>query len=654
MKRTMNNSDINAALALFQSLYRSHKGDIFTIIERFILAGVKSKHLSTVTVSSVSALLKEQFNIDIPNSVIQNCINRQDVFQYKKGEYLVINTQEEEINALLEELNEIDTQNENIILGLYEEIERRHLKKLTVEDKDQIREVFFDFVKDRDKESDFKYFIDINQYIVKREQDDSFQKALDAIKEGMIIYHGIRYSETSNAKTWNDNIIFFLDMEYLFNAFGMNGSFYEECFYDFYNLVKEINEGSPLHNGIPRIQLKFFPKTKENIDRYFAIAGRIKKGEENLFRDKDAMINILNNSADEVGVLQYKVRFFKKLDSLGITEYLKDINLEKNKKYIFDTEKLAERINKEFSEEDKNDIDEYLLFADYINILREGRKFSTLDKCGFIFLSESKLSTRFSKFLRENDIDSPSYLICKMSLFTEDMWFKLRKGIVNQDSITTLKVISKAKSIVSGLLSESVSKNYKKIVEDEKDPEEKKVLYAELRNRRHTPENVTHESIDEDVSFIRDEDFIANYKENQSILKNKANKADDVERQLGESRHENQLLQEQNKELLAQLSKRNYENLCYKRKKAKRRFIFGCIIYSNAKVLLWCFVLLLLGMSIILETNSLKSPFGITSGLLSILTFFIQIFCDIDIKAKRFMNRRYRKYINRALHSNSN
>ena len=199
------------------------------------------------------------------------------------------------------------------------------------------------------------------------------------------------------------------------------------------------------------------------------------------------------------------------------------------------------------------------------------------------------------------------------------------------------------------MLSESVSKNYKKIVEDEKDPEDKKVLYAELRNRRHTPENVTHESIDEDVSFILDEDFIANYRENQSLLKTKANQVDVIERQLGESRQENHLLQEKNKELLGQLSKRNYEVLCSKRKIAKRRFLFGRILYGNAKVLLWCFVLLLLVTSIIIETNSLKSPLGILSGLLSIITFFYQIFCDVEIKAKRFMNRRYRKYIDSAL-----
>lgn len=642
-----NNSDFNAALALFQSLYRAHKGDVFTVIERFILAGVRSQHLSTVTVASVSELLKEQYHIDIPNSIIQHCINNQDVFHYKKGEYLVISKSEEEIEALLKELENIDEHNETIVSGLYEEIEHRHLITLTNSDKEKIREVFFDFVKDRDKEPNYKFFIDINQYIVKHEKNIRFQEALDAIKEGMIIYHGIRYSESSNATTWTDDTVFFLDMEYLFNACGMNGTFFEECFYDFYNLVKEINDGSPAHNGIPRIQLKYFTKTKENIDRFFNVASRIKNGEESLYKDNEAMKNILNNSSDEIGVLKNKAQFFKKLNDLGITEYTKEIDLEKNKDFIFDSSSLTAKIDAEFLVEEKEDIAEYLLFADYINILRRGKKSPKLEKCGYIFLSESNLSTRFSKFLRDNDSDARTFVICRMSRFTEDMWFKLRKGIVNQHSIATLKVISKAKSIVSGLLSDSVTSNYKKIVEDSKDPEEKKILYAELRGKRHTPENVTAESIDADVTFILDKSFIDNYRETQSQLRIRAAKADETERLLDESQQENQSLKDENKDLREQIRQQAYYKTMLARNKAKRRFALESFIYGNSKLLLWFFIIIILSICIYFESSNVFSPLGILSGLTTIVAFVFQIKGNIEARAKRFMRKRYRVYIDR-------
>ena len=641
----MGNSDFNAALALFQSLYRSHKGDIFTIIERFILAGVRSKHLSTVTVASVSELLSDQYHIDIPNSIIQHCINNQDVFHYKKGEYLVVSQSEEEVDALLKELDDIDEHNETIVSGLYEEIEHHYLITLTEGEKEKIREVFFDFVKDRDKEPDYKYFLDINQYIVKHEKNKSFQEALDAIKEGMIIYHGIRYSDTSNATTWKDDTVFFLDMEYLFNACGMNGTFYKECFYDFYNLVKEINEGSPAHNGIPRIQLRYFTKTKENIDRFFNVAARIKNGEESLYKDNEAMKNILNSSSDEIGVLQNKAQFFKQLNDLGITEYTKEIDLEKNKDFIFDSSSLSVKIDAEFTDEEKEDIAEYLLFADYINILRGGKKSPKLEKCGFIFLSESNLSTRFSKFLRDNDTDARTFVICRMNRFTEDMWFKLRKGIVNQESIATLKVISKAKSIVSGLLSDSVTSNYKKILEESKDPEEKKILYAELRGKRHTPENVTADSIDDDVLFILDNSFVDNYREIQSQLKIKAARADETERLLGESQQENQNLRDENKDLREQIRQQAFDKLLIARNKTKRRFALESFIYSNAKSLVWAFILILLSICILFESSNIKSPLGILSGIVTVIAFVLQVFGNIKEKAQCYMRKRYRNYI---------
>lgn len=645
----MNNNDFNAALALFQSLYRSHKGDIFTIIERFILAGVRSQHLSMVTVASVSELLKDQYHIDIPNSIIQHCINNQDVFHYKKGEYLVVPGSEEEIDGLLKELEEIDEHNETIVSGLYDEIEHSHLVTLSESEKEKIREVFFDFVKDRDKETDFKYFIDINRYIVKHEKDKAFQEALDAVKEGMIIYHGIRYSEASDAKTWKDDTVFFLDMEYLFNACGINGTFYEECFYDFYNLVKEINDGSPRMNGVPRIQLKYFTKTKNNIDRFFNVAARIKNGEESLYKDNDAMRYILNSSSDEIGVLQNKAQFFKKLNDLGITEYAKDIDLEKNKDFIFDTSSLSAKIETEFSAEEKEDIAEYLLFADYINILRGGKKSPKLEKCGFVFLSDSMLSTRFSKFLRDNDSDARTFVICRMSLFTEDMWFKLRKGIVNQESIATLKVISKAKSIVSGLLADSVTSNYKKILEESKDPEEKKLLYAELRGKRHAPEHVTADSIEKDVSFILDESFIDNYRETQSQLKIKAAKSDETARLLGESQQENWLLKNENKELRDQIRQHAFDNLLRARNRAKRKFTLEGYVYCNAKTMLWAFILIFLSISIYFESSDIKSLLGIVSSLVTVIAFTFQIVGDVDVKARHVMRKRYRNYVNKEL-----
>ena len=85
------NNDLNSALALFQSLFKAQKGDVYTIIERFILVGVKSKGLLSFTNEELVDLLKSTFNIEIPISVVQKCIvTYQDVFKYTRdrGQHL--------------------------------------------------------------------------------------------------------------------------------------------------------------------------------------------------------------------------------------------------------------------------------------------------------------------------------------------------------------------------------------------------------------------------------------------------------------------------------------------------------------------------------------------------------------------------------------
>ena len=641
----MANNDFNSALALFQSLYKSHKGDIFTIVERFILVGVRISHLSSVTIERISQLLKDQFNLDIPRTIIIRCVNNQQTFKYKGGEYIVVSEPSEEIDNLIEELNAIDNKNDNIITELYSFIEHNNLVNLSKEERDQIREIFFDYVKDREIESSNKYFLDITQFIICHEEDKEFLESLDSIKEGTIIYHGIRYSETSDAKTWKDNITFFLDMEYLFSSFGLNGTFYKECFFDFYKLVKEINDGSPSKMGQPRIRLMYFPKTKDNIDKFFNVACRIKEGDESLYNNTEAMEQIINHCSDSADVIKYKNEFYGYLNSLGIIEFSEEIDLEKHCDWLFETKELDEKIGSEFEEEDHADIYEYLLFADYINILREGRNASKLESCRYIFLSASSLANRFSKFLKNNDSDAKTPVICRMDLFTENMWFKLRKGIVDESTIASFQVLFKAKSIVSSFLSESVVKNYKTIKESDDDPSVLKGYYAELRSKRHTPENVNAQNAQRDLAFLLEENSLDKYKEEQAALRHRAKMADIAEKELEESKRSYENLKSEFTDLKKQLHSKNFEVLLKSRKKAKRKFCLENTLYKYSKIIIWSIIVMLILVSLYFEKDNIKSPFGIVSGLCSIIGVIINLPQKTYNYLMKFRKQRYKKYI---------
>lgn len=167
---------------------------------------------------------------------------------------------------------------------------------------------------------------------------------------------------------------------------------------------------------------------------------------------------------------------------------------------------------------------------------------------------------------------------------------------------------------------------------------------------RHTPENVTAESIDEDVSFILDNSFINNYRETQTQLKIKAARADETERLLGESQYENQSLKDENKNLREQLRQQAFDKLLYARRRTKRRFAIESFIYSNAKLLLWVLIIIILLLCIYFELSNIKSPLGIISGIVTIIAFVYQITGNIKSKARSYMRKRYRNYINDYLY----
>lgn len=641
------NKDFYAALALFQSLFKSHKGDIYTIIARFILAGVRIENLHSFTISQLERILQRHFSLDIPKSVITRCVINQKTFSYKNESYHVVQADDTETQQLLASLTEVNNQNDDIASELYSFIEHRQLKTLTDDEKEEIRNIFFDFIEDREAQSSHRYFQDVAHFIVTKEEDQSMQESLDAIKEGIIIYRGIRYSESSNSQTWKHDTIFFLDMEYLFAAFGLNGEYYKEFFYDFYNLVKEINDGSPRRNNVPRIQLMYFAKTKAEIEKFFNSAVRMKEGHERPDILSHAMGIIDKECVDALAVMTYKNRFFKFLKDQGITEYPHEISRLKNKDYLFETENLHKKIQEMFEPEEQDDIQYLLDSADNINILREGRGSTRLDDCGCIFLSASRLATRFSKFLRENDQDARTFVMCSMNIFTEEMWFRLRKGIMDTKTVATFKVVSKAKCIVSGLLSDSVARNYEKLKVSGVAEEVHYGLYADLRLRNCAPEHVTSRTIDSDMAYVNEHDYLHVYQEEQAMLRSKADRVDEAEQKLRQSDDDKQLLIDENEKLKRKLHESEYNKLIRARKKAKYKFCFENLIYTNLKCIIWTVLIALVLCSVYAEKA--KVPFTVLSGCASILSWL----CHIPAKAQKWANvfrlSRYRGYIENEL-----
>ena len=535
------NSDLNSALALFQSLYKAQKGDVYTIIERFILVGVKIKNLLSFTHDEIATLLKDTFNIEIPITIIQKCINsHQEVFKYTQNKYMVLKPDNEEVDRIIQEMNGVEEYRTSIITELIQFIEEDKKTDVTDEEREKISQTFFDFIADRDQVQENDYRLFITEFIIRKEKDERFQEFINSMKEGMVIYRGIRYADSPNDNSWDYETDFFLDVEYLFSAFGLNGPFYEKCFMEFYNLVQEVNRASTVRAGRNRIRLYYFPGTKEDVDRYFAQAARIRRMEERYIYPQVAMDNILSECGDDLKVAFYKARFFQKLKELKIEEYKEEIDLNKNKEFLIESAEFEEAKNKHFSDDQIDEVNEYIQIADYINILRQGRRSYPLEKCRYMFLSEGNLPNQLSRFIRDNHSDKKTMVITRMSAFTELLWFKLKKGVVSTDSSITFSVVNKAKTIVSGLVHDHLKKQYDEVANSGEDEETKKAYYADLRDKRYSPEKINSETVADDIAFIDNTNYLEEYKRSQERLKKQAARSESLEKELAQEKKSKQ------------------------------------------------------------------------------------------------------------------
>ena len=561
------NSDLNSALALFQSLYKAQKGDVYTIIERFILVGVKIKNLLSFTHDEIATLLKDTFNIEIPITIIQKCINsHQEVFKYTQNKYVVLKPNNEEVDRIIQEMNGVEEYRTSIITELIQFIKDDKKTDVTDEEREIISQSFFDFIADRDQVQENDYRLFITEFIIRKEKDERFQEFINSMKEGMVIYRGIRYADSPNDNSWDYETAFFLDEEYLFSAFGLNGSFYERCFMEFYDLVQEVNGASNKRGGRNRIRLYYFAETKNDIDKYFAQAARIRRMEERYSYPQLAMDIILSKCKDDVSVDYYKTKFFLKLKELNIEEYKEEIDLSKNKDYLFDNAEFEQAKNKHFPEDQIDDVNEYIQIADYINILRQGKSSYPYEKCRYMFLSASNLTNELSRFIKEYYPNRKTVVITRMNTFTELIWFKLKKGVVATNSSMTFSVVNKAKTIVSGLVHEHLLEQYEEVTNLKETEEIKKAYYANLRNKSYSPDKISSDTITDDIAFINDPNSIEEFKRTIDRLKKQAARSESLEKELAEEKKSKQEILEklesneaETEELKAQLQKEKDE-----------------------------------------------------------------------------------------------
>ena len=206
-----------ASLAVFRELYDSKK-DVYEIISEFLREIISSKAKYQFSISEIVQLLNFTFDFKIPEAVIKTALKKLPFLRREKGFYIVDDITE--LNKTIDiaaKHSEIQHNNESIINSLFDYIESESKSELSDDEKEKIVHAFCNFVLDESISAQYTEYI--SAFIVNNKNNVGFTTQLETIKEGVVLYSGIKYNSNINEiGTWSNELTIFLDMEILLLA----------------------------------------------------------------------------------------------------------------------------------------------------------------------------------------------------------------------------------------------------------------------------------------------------------------------------------------------------------------------------------------------------------------------------------------------------
>lgn len=519
MENTLENSKCLASLAVFRELYDNQR-DVYGVISEFLKEIISSKNKYQFSLTEITQLLNDNYDFKIPEAVVKTSLSRLDFLSKSNGIYS-INKPVEQIrdNKFQEKENRIYNNNNNIVNHLFAYIEEQKKVLLTEKEKETITRSLCSFMLDESTTQEYSEYI--GAFIVKCKSEEGLLAQLDTIKEGVVLYTGLKYNSNLNdLGSWDTQITIFIETEILFHFAGYNGDLYKILFNDFFAFVKEINTISLKKDGKKIIYLKYFSEVKDEIERFFRKAEYIINGDDILNPSKTAMSSIVNGCSTPSDIIEKKTLFYDLLKTNGITE---DVYTEyySAKNHIFNIEDQSLIDSIKSSGISDSDIKENLKFLNYINIHRRGISNKNFENIGYILLSGNALTIQ----LAWHDLIKPNGnvpLATTLSFLTNKFWFRLGKGFGRDNYPKTFDIITKAQIILSTQVNDSIAEKYDLLQQKLKNGEfnENQALSSivELRRMAKKPEDI----IDDDLTDILDtinENNIERYIKEQELFK---------------------------------------------------------------------------------------------------------------------------------------
>jgi hypothetical protein len=562
MSKIIEDSKCLASLAVFRELYNSEK-DIYGIIGEFLKEIISSRAKHQFTLTEITQLLNDTFDFKIPEAVVSTALSRfKGSLEKAQGLYTIKNLATFSISGKLTEKHSLIQNNNNIIIeNLLKFIEAEKKAYIDEEEKEKIVTSFCSFLIDESTAQEYSDYV--SAFIINNKKDSSFTNQLNTIKEGVVLYTGLKYNPNLNdLGSWKTELTIFIDTEILFHFAGFNGQLFQILFNDFFSLVKEINAKNQSKKGKKLIHLRYFSEVKGEIENFFKKAEYIVSGKDKANPSKTAMTSILDGCKSPAEVIEKKTKFYDLLKLNAILEDdFGDYYSEYYHKYNIEDQNIITQLIKNTGIEE---VSSHLRYLNFINIHRRGINDRGFDNVGY-FLLTGTIATIILAWDEALKPEGNVPLASNLSFITNKFWFKLNKGFGKGEYPKTFDIVTKAQIVLSTLLNNSVADKFDelqiKFRNGELTEQEAISSITELRRQAKRPEDINEYELDTVLRSI-EEKSIEQYLQEQELFKNNAQKQEEENKKLKESlanaEREKRQKEQEFQEMLRQKEQENY------------------------------------------------------------------------------------------------
>jgi hypothetical protein len=536
MNKILHTNNLLASIAVFAELCDT-ENDMQSILTEFVKSIFVLEKTFSLESTEATLLLKKHYDFDLPEAVVKICLNGLTTkgFTVRKNNKYALVDESYNINNITVKLNEKKDIQGKIENDLIDYCEDFFQKKIISNEKKEIIDGFISYLMDNGVTD--KYSAVISSFIIENSMSEKFISELNQIKEGLVLITGLTFtSDLNSVGSWDEEITIYLDTEHLFNSAGFNGEVYKTIFNDFYLLVSEINLIAMKKWNKKLIHLKFFDEVKKEVDRFFNVAQKIVKREDNASPENIAMETICKGCESVSDIIRKKAQFETNLLTRGIT-IQEELDYYSKPEYNVEDAQLLEKYKEKFEE---HEIAQALKNFTKINFHRKGNNRTNFERCKHIILTGRSVTLILSKDLEIKNEAKDIPFATDIYFITNRIWYRLNKGLSKTGNLpATLDVVIKAQVILSSQLNKSIGKQYEKLKTEVQNgslnKESAQFWYYNLREQTKKPEEINFSNVEQSIDLIFENDF-DNYLKEKANLEQKAHAGEEALKELNKIR----------------------------------------------------------------------------------------------------------------------